>query len=270
MPSITENNKEFIQYFPNNCYPISDLDELKHHSQKYDYRTSKLPIHLYRELKIIDTQLREIESSISQGFFQKAVIVSDHGASRLAVIREKEAKAALKQEEKGEHSGRCCPVDHDPEIPFAAYENGYSILANYDRFPGGRAANVEVHGGASLEEVLVPVLVITKKQATMTARFQPAVINCKYGEVVSVELECSAALSLPRLLVTISGKEYAYEGNFIGDQRHIRFSVPQIRRSNTFSAALFDGEARVAADLTFTVNMQRKTKELDLFQKGGL
>ena len=37
----------------------------------------------------------------------------------------------------------------------------YWVLANYDRFKGGRKASVEVHGGASLEEVVVPVIEFT-------------------------------------------------------------------------------------------------------------
>lgn len=51
--------------------------------------------------------------------------------------------------------------DSMPE--FAVEEAGYWILANYDRFKGGRKANVEVHGGASLEEVAVPIIEITRK-----------------------------------------------------------------------------------------------------------
>ena len=42
-------------------------------------------------------------------------------------------------------------------------KNGYTILADYGRFKGSRKANVEVHGGASLEEVLVPVITLKLK-----------------------------------------------------------------------------------------------------------
>ncbi|MFR1569988.1 MAG: hypothetical protein ACLSVR_03915 [Christensenellales bacterium] len=42
-------------------------------------------------------------------------------------------------------------------------------MANYDRFKGGRKANVEVHGGASLEEVAVPIIEITRKQTNIEA-----------------------------------------------------------------------------------------------------
>ena len=59
----------------------------------------------------------------------------------------------------GEHSGRCCLINEMDEKPnCAAEENGYWVLANYDRFVGGRLASVEVHGGATLEEILVPVI----------------------------------------------------------------------------------------------------------------
>ena len=63
---------------------------------------------------------------------------------------------------KGEHSGRCCLVsDIDEQPPCSTKDNGFWGLANYDRFKGSRPANVEVHGGATLEEVVVPIIEIT-------------------------------------------------------------------------------------------------------------
>lgn len=122
----------------------------------------KLPVHLFRELEIIDVELKRIQSKLKQNSFEKAVIVSDHGASRLAVIFEQETDL-LQLDEKGQHSGRCCPVDADPNIPYASYWDGYSVLANYERFKSERKANVEVHGGASLEEMVVPYYYIDQK-----------------------------------------------------------------------------------------------------------
>ena len=59
------------------------------------------------------------------------------------------------------HSGRCCPISEFDEKPdCASKEQDYWVLANYDRFKGGRKANVEVHGGATLEEALVPIILI--------------------------------------------------------------------------------------------------------------
>ena len=62
------------------------------------------------------------------------MIVSDHGASRLAVLHRKEEK--YDTDTTGEHSGRCCKLFQPYDLPFAAEENGYLILADYGRFQG--------------------------------------------------------------------------------------------------------------------------------------
>lgn len=158
-------------------------DEVKHNSQIYDYEKCKLPIHIFRELEIIDNELRNIQAMLIQESISKAIIVSDHGASRLAVISGEENSAFIEMDEKGEHSGRCCPIDDNPNIKYAAYEDGYAVLANYERFKGGRKANVEVHGGATLEEVIVPIITLTKKPSNVEYCFTESLIILKQREV---------------------------------------------------------------------------------------
>lgn len=164
LPSITCVNKGFVESFKSTgceCVDIKELDEVKHSGQKnYNYENTKAPIHIAEELKIIDSWIEKIETDLSSGKAKKVVMVSDHGASRLAVINETEN--AIEVSEKGKHSGRCCPKsDSNVKPDFATEENGFWCLANYDRFRGGRKANVEVHGGASLEEVAVPIIEVT-------------------------------------------------------------------------------------------------------------
>ena len=62
---------------------------------------------------------------------------------------------------RGEHSGRCCAECATDGLDTVTVENGWLVLADYGRFKGGRAAAVEVHGGATNEEVIVPVIEIT-------------------------------------------------------------------------------------------------------------
>jgi hypothetical protein len=71
------------------------LDELKHHSQIVDYRKCKEPVHLFRELTIIEENLQYIRTELQREAFQRAVIVSEHGASRLAVIYEHESASPI-------------------------------------------------------------------------------------------------------------------------------------------------------------------------------
>lgn len=172
LPSLTCYNKEFVQVCQNKGCPISDikeLDEIKHHGEdSFDYEKMKAPIYIIRELEIIDELLGKIQVAILNNNYEKAVIVSDHGASRLAVLHETEN--IWQMETRGVHSGRCCPKNEINTKPdFAIEEAGYWVLANYDRFKGSRKANVEVHGGASLEEVTVPVIEITRKNDDVEA-----------------------------------------------------------------------------------------------------
>lgn len=172
LPSLTAFNKEFISTFNASGCPISDikdLDDIKHHGKdSFDYENEKTPIYLIRELEIIDELLNKIRGSILSGQYSKAIIVSDHGASRLAVLHETENIWSM--ETKGEHSGRCCKISEINDKPaFAIEESGYWVLANYDRFKGSRRANVEVHGGASVEEVAVPIIEITQKVSDIEA-----------------------------------------------------------------------------------------------------
>lgn len=260
LPSITSKNKEFLQYFADGDWKkIDDLDEMKHHSQTYDYQKCEYPLHLFEELDVIDEQLRMIQSMLIQGSLEKALIVADHGASRLAVRYGHELDSTIKLDEAGEHSGRCCPAVEDPKLPYAAYEEGFSVLANYERFKGGRRANVEVHGGATLEEVIVPVITLTKRPDNIEVCFVDPVIALKPRVTPELVLYSNVPLEKPRLL--IDGE--FYDGEFVADKKHARFEIPKIKRKGNYSADVYNGDKNMAIKLTFKA--QKQTHEVDLF-----
>ena len=260
LPSITAKNKEFLQYFADEDWrKIDVLDEIKHHSQVYDYRKCEYPLHLFEELDVIDEQLRMIQSMLVQGMLEKALIVADHGASRLAVRYGHELNSSIELEESGEHSGRCCPAAEDPNLSFVAYEDGFAVLANYERFKGGRRANVEVHGGASLEEVVVPIITLTKRPDNIELCFVNPVIALKPRVTPELVLYSNVPLSKPRLL--IDGD--FYDGEFVADKKHARFEIPKIKRKGNYSAEVYDGEKNMSVKLEFKV--QKQTREVDLF-----
>lgn len=258
LPSITSANKEFENTCPN-VKKIAELDELKHHSAVYDYGTCQYPIHLFGELEIIDTELGRIKSQLTQGTIQKAVILSDHGASRLAVLYGKESASNIELTEKGVHSGRCCKTDENPNLPQASYEDGYAVLANYERFKGGRAANLEVHGGATLEEVLVPVITLTRKTDNITYCFVESVIKFKMGQSARITLFSNMPMTQPRIQVN----GIFYDGAFVGDKKHAEFVMPELKRSNSYEAFVYDGDKNVGVTLTFSI--ERATKQKNLF-----
>ncbi|MDR1766156.1 MAG: BREX-4 system phosphatase PglZ [Lachnospiraceae bacterium] len=228
------------------------LDELKHKAtSRYDYSLEKLPIHLAEELGVIADCLETVSAKLWSREYRRVVIASDHGASRLAVISGQEEK--YDTDTKGEHGGRCCRkgADFSPtqrDLPFATEGNGFIVLANYGRFRGSRRQNVEVHGGASLEEVLVPVieLTLTKPEVVVELMHPDAIIG-NFRKKAAFTLFCETQLGDVR--VTVGHKTYPAEKV---DGHHYRVAT-DIGKAGEYPAEVFDGDNPVGR---FTVKVQ--------------
>ena len=254
LPSITSINKEFKERFETR--DVKDLDDLKHHSTIYLYERCQLPIHLFEELKVIDKELRNIRDLLRSHGAQKAVIFSDHGASRLAVIYKHENEK-IELEEKGKHSGRCCRCEQNPNLDQAAYENGWAVLANYERFKGGNKPQVEVHGGASLEEVVVPIVTLTLRPEKVEYRLADQIVKYSQGKV-TLALCCNMPMNAPRIQI----EGVFYEGALDSDRRTARFDVDQHTKAQAYRATVWEGNTNTGQVFDFVV--ERKTKQRDL------
>lgn len=265
LPSLTCYNKDFLQVCQEKGCPISDikeLDEIKHHGEdSFDYEKMKTPIYIIRELEIIDNLLKKIQVAILNGQYEKAVIVSDHGASRLAVLHETEN--IWQMETSGVHSGRCCPKNEINTKPdFAIEESGYWVLANYDRFKGSRKANVEVHGGASLEEVTVPIIEITRKIDGVEAFILE---EYKIVELAAMEipvLRIFVGIISNNIIMKINDKYY--DAVATGDKYIYEIKLPDCTRKGLYSAEIINGSDILSADNLFEVK-KKGLKEVSLF-----
>lgn len=250
LPSITSQNTEFMNPGVIN---IKDLDEKKHESQTYNYEKQKIPLHLVAELKAIDGVLQTIRDGLLTKEMKSAIIISDHGATRLAVLNDEEYGAEfIVGESKGQHSGRCCQVEEDPGIPFAAYENGYAVLANYMRFKGSRKADVEVHGGATLEETLVPLLQISLKPKDPMVEFQPALVQLRKKEVGELLLVTNFDMADPYIIV--NGK--IYRGKLDTHRRRAIIPLPDMKRTHDYMADIYDGDTLLKEQVAFHVKKE--------------
>ena len=178
LPTLTCQNKNFYDDWCGDKFDKNQqLDELKHTPENFDADGKcSAPTYIDDELAIIDNALGKIKNDLANHHAEKIILTSDHGASRLAVMFGRENK--FKMNSNGEHSGRCCPINELDEKPTCATEeNGYWVLANYDKFAGGRLSSVEVHGGATLEEILVPVIEFTLQGANVEVKISPAKKN---------------------------------------------------------------------------------------------
>lgn len=251
LPSITCMNKEFNQTFKDNgCYvrDVRALDSNKHDGiGKYNYEQTKAPIHIIKELQIIDDVMTNVKDDLDQGDIDKVFIISDHGASRLAVINESENKWEVS--EKGIHSGRCCPKsDINVKPDYATEENDFWCLANYDRFKGGRKASVEVHGGATLEEVTVPIIEIMKAgdkpKCEIVDEFKSITVSFKK----KARIQLFIAKVLDDVHVKLNGKLYtasATEQKYIYD-----VNMPDVKKGS-YIIDVYSGSNIIAQGLAF-------------------
>lgn len=259
LPSITSFNKEFIEVFEKggsilipNKNGIKDLDNIKHNNQNdYNYQYSNLPIHLIRELEIIDKILSEIKDNLIKGNCLRAVIISDHGASRLAVISQKENKWEMVS--KGKHSGRCCPKSEIDEQPTCATEeNGFWVLANYDRFKGGRKADIEVHGGATLEEVVIPIIEITSVAQDVEIEILTPCIKFSTMKKNAV-IKFFSKTKLNNASVAIGNKFYKAE---IKDNQIYVVKIVDLKKAGDYEVDVYSNGNKIKSGLKFTAKKE--------------
>lgn len=262
LPSLTCFNKEFVNTYEDMGLPVTsvkEIDEIKHRGKyNYDYRQTHLPIHLEKELFVLDETIDKIKTRLIKGECKKVIMAADHGASRLAVISNKENKWEMAA--KGEHSGRCCPkTDIDEKPSCSIEERGYWILSNYDRFKGSRKSNVEVHGGATLEEVVVPIIEISIKNTDIDIHIVDPVITVSFRKKASITL--FSKIKLNNVSVTVNEKSYEAISR---DDNFYTVDMPDIKKKGEYTANVYSSGNLLVPNLSFTVEKEG-THENKLF-----
>ena len=157
LPSITETNKDFLTD-RRVAASLTEFDVLKHGNIPY-------PDTIIRELDFLRS-LREKVERCFQHEIRRVILTSDHGASRLAVSVRKSAFDRKCPVPGGcsvyKHGRYCEGTEAANQLPDAIAFDGKTIFADYARFEQKGAPANEIHGGASLEEWIVPVIVIEK------------------------------------------------------------------------------------------------------------
>jgi len=254
LPTITSINKEFMDVFSLNGMDVSvvkELDEIKHHGKdNYDYEKTKLPIHLIREIEIVKEVVRSAFHNLKKDKYKKALIVSDHGASRLAVIKEKTIDIDV--DSKGTHGGRCCAYAPSlPSIETATIEDDYYILADYNRFKGGRKASVETHGGATLEEVVVPVIELELRDSNIEVKFLNDTITVSFRRKARIQLFSKTRLSDVSMMVN----QKTYQGTQ-EDHNNWTFEMPDLTRPGQYFADIYSNNNLIASQLSFRIRKE--------------
>ncbi|MDR1219144.1 MAG: BREX-4 system phosphatase PglZ [Treponema sp.] len=257
LPTTTAMNRNFFDEWTgakNGDNGDKRLDEIKHKDTGgYNFTKNESPIYLAGELDIIADVIDRAATELASRHYKRFLIASDHGASRLAVLRRKEERYPA--ETQGEHSGRCCKKFDPHDLPFAVDENGYLALADYGRFKGGRAANVEAHGGASLEEVVIPIIELTLKNSNVTVDLveDSVTVDSRNGTVATL----FANAPLNNVSLVLNGKRHSASPI---DKNHYKVTLPDIRRAGEYPADVYAGDDLIGEVL---IKTQGKSGKID-------
>ena len=261
LPSLTSKNTEFRDYFAKRGIDVIDekrLDSLIHDGKDdYDFDKNKLPIHMVEEFKIINECLDHIRKEIKSQFIKKAVIISDHGSTRLAILNTDMVKEEV--ESVGEHGGRVCKeVSGMVKIPNAIIEDGYCVLADYNAIKGGRVGKVEMHGGATLEEVTVPIIEITDQLDNVEIKVLDEVIKVSFKKKAVLHFYSSKKMT--DVTVKVNGKSYPA---FSDDKSNFTVELSDIQKSGVYKFEVWENSEIRSTDNEFKIEKESaKTNNL--------
>lgn len=254
LPTITSINKGFYENWSGaKKYKEEELDDTKHKKKGgFFYTEEKEPLHLVVELDIIKRAIDVAATALAMHECRQFVLASDHGASRLAVIKKDEKSHPT--DTQGEHSGRCCKAYDESNREFVIEENGYFVRTDYGRYKGSREANVEVHGGASLEEVVIPIITLKlKKQVDVDIRIlNHNTLQADRHKGTVVELYISDVVNDSKVYLVVDGNKYIAQSK---DRMHYSILVEHIRRQKECRADVYDAD-----DLIGTIELVVKGK----------
>lgn len=227
IPTITENNKDFII---NRKYKVfRELDNFIHNNELYKY-----PENINFELNMINNLLENAVNELKS--IEKVIITSDHGASRLAVLYKNESIIS-KENSIVERNGRYCKDksnNYEEEIKTCIDENEYHVMADYKRFRISGYVNGEIHGGATLEEVLVPVIEISKQPFVIEYKVTKFDGRVKLQPGKPVVINFSLNKKVEKVIVILKNNRYECK-NINGNEW---FFEPYLDKNNTYKVKI--------------------------------
>lgn len=174
LPTDTEFNQ--INWDKGRRLPeIKSIDNIVHNGAV----KHEAPVPERNLVEILNIFETEVMKRVADGLtrFERVVLTADHGASRLAVIAHNEGKSTTLPWQGEPDDWRYSLAPHvstrPPEFEqeyFPETQKTYWIVRGYNRLPKRGGKLYELHGGATLEERLVPVVVFTKNAAVEIQR----------------------------------------------------------------------------------------------------
>ncbi len=237
LPSVTENNKDFMDGRKTIEPPFRELDELKHANNVY-------PESIIRQFHVLDS-LKNRVLGLLVGNTQRIIIAADHGTSRIAVkVRNTEYDNVYPKPDNVEiyKYGRFCKGTQDePDYPTAINYDEHLIFADYSRFIQNGAPMDEIHGGASLEEWLVPIVTVERyidvKRESVEVKPLESVLKPELGTKQVKVLFSISGDKRSNISARVNGNVYKCEP----DNGYYSFAFVPSKNDNKLKIKVIDG-----------------------------
>lgn len=245
LPTRTENNKEDLQQLGGLLLEkIGDLDTLAHQHRDY-------PQYIIDDIAAVRKAINTVLDAHPK---QKIAIVSDHGMTYLSQMVEGRNLKGV----ESDHFGRCgeCKKGIVSDEYYLRIDEGEGLVALRHQSLGKKVAEgTGAHGGATPEEVLVPIIVISdqKESKRWTAKPITTTLNAANPvfEVAFVGLQPNET---PILLY--NGKSYKLKKEDV-NYRSERLELDPEVKQVTVTVGLHSED--------FTVELQLAVKDDDIF-----
>ena len=158
LPTVTEINWPLV--IPGiTLEKINQLDDISH--DKTDSNTAEYSLIITRQLGIFTDFAEKIVKLYSS--YKTVIVTADHGLSRMAALSFHQIKGLeLPPGAASQNLGRYCTLKDEKQtvsIPNTEREGTILAFRTHQHFSSSGRANGELHGGASPEELLVPVII---------------------------------------------------------------------------------------------------------------
>jgi len=152
IPTTSEFNKA-----PEESVQLKEMDSI-YHRQDLDY-----PDYLIEEIDTLKEELNKVEKLVEE--YGSVILTSDHGSTRFSGWPQERIDLTLEFEieRNGRYAKTKVIPPGNPEYEIELINGQYFLISKTHKvFKGGRKTKVENHGGTTLEEALIPVIVISK------------------------------------------------------------------------------------------------------------
>ena len=130
-------------------------------------------------------------------------------------------------------------------------------MANYDRFDIGKESGVEMHGGGTLEEVVVPIIEVTLSDTVNRPKIKCETPEVQFTDTQDPVIILFCPTPVNNLRLKIEGKIYSSERN--EDNRYKIVLTGCEKRQRTIYAECLDGDDFLTSS-TFEIKISRKNK----------